>query len=60
MRDIALQKILGHANIKTTYSIYATVFNKYKEEEIEKVNKYLEDKDLKLTDEPKKAISIIN
>lgn len=60
MRDIALQKILGHANIKTTYSIYATVFNKYKEEEIEKVNKYLEDKDLKLMDKPRKVVSMIH
>lgn len=41
MAPVALQKLLGHKNIKTTLNTYTTVFNKFKEEEVEKTVKYL-------------------
>ncbi|MBQ9298111.1 MAG: site-specific integrase [Clostridia bacterium] len=39
---VVLQRILGHKDIETTLNTYTSVFNKFKEEEIEKVNTYLE------------------
>ena len=38
---VVLQKILGHKDIETTLNTYTTVFNKYKEEELEKLNNYI-------------------
>ena len=40
MRDVALQRLMGHTNISITLNVYTTVFNKFKESEIEKVNNY--------------------
>lgn len=38
---VVLQRILGHSDIETTLNTYTSVFNAFKEEEIEKVNAYL-------------------
>ena len=35
-----LQKILGHKDIQVTLNTYTSIFNKYKEKEIEKVETY--------------------
>lgn len=40
MSAVVLQKILGHKNIETTLDTYTTVFNKYKQEELNKVNNF--------------------
>ena len=37
---MALQKLMGHTNINVTLKTYTTIFNKYKEEELRKVNEY--------------------
>lgn len=38
---VVLQRLLGHNDIETTLNTYTSVFNSFKEEEIQKVNKYL-------------------
>lgn len=40
MRDVVLQRLMGHSDITVTLNIYTSVFNKYKEEELQKVNDY--------------------
>lgn len=40
MRDVALQRLMGHSDITVTLNTYTSVFNKYKEEELQKVNDY--------------------
>lgn len=40
MRAVALQRLMGHADISVTLNTYTSVFNKYKESELEKVNDY--------------------
>lgn len=40
MRAVALQRIMGHQDISVTLNTYTSVFNKYKESELEKVNEY--------------------
>lgn len=40
MRAVALQRLMGHKDISVTLNTYTSVFNKYKESEIEKVNNY--------------------
>lgn len=42
MSAIALSKILGHKDIETTLNTYTSVFDKYKKDEFEKIEKYLE------------------
>lgn len=41
MSPVVLQKLLGHKDISTTLNTYTSVFNKFKIDEIEKVNNYL-------------------
>ena len=41
MNPAVLQKILGHKDIQVTLNTYTSIFNKYKEKEIEKIEKYL-------------------
>ena len=38
---VVLQRILGHKDIETTLNTYTSVFNSFKDNEIDKVNKYL-------------------
>lgn len=40
MNPAVLQKILGHKDIQVTLNTYTSIFNKYKDKEIEKVEKY--------------------
>ena len=42
MQAIVLQKILGHKDISVTLNTYTSVFNKFKQTEIEKVTNYLD------------------
>lgn len=43
---VILQKQLGHKDIQTTLNTYTTIFNKFKEEELNKLDKYLEKNNL--------------
>ena len=40
MSAVVLQKILGHKDIETTLNTYTSVFNKFKEDELKKAEKY--------------------
>lgn len=40
MRAVALQRLMGHIDVSITLNTYTSVFNKYKESELEKVNQY--------------------
>lgn len=40
MSAVVLQKILGHKDIETTLNTYTSVFNKFKEDELDKTEKY--------------------
>ena len=43
MRAVALQRLMGHTDVSITLNTYTSVFNKYKESELEKVNAYYMD-----------------
>ena len=40
MRAVAVQRLLGHKDVSVTLNTYTTIFDKYKEQEIEKLNSY--------------------
>ena len=40
MRAVALQRLMGHTDIGITLNTYTSVFNKYKQTELNKVNDY--------------------
>ena len=40
MRAVALQRLMGHTDVAITLNTYTSVFNKYKEAELQKVNDY--------------------
>ena len=40
MRAVALQRLMGHTDVAITLNTYTSVFNKYKEAELKKVNDY--------------------
>jgi len=40
MRAVALQRLMGHTDVSITLNTYTSVFNKYKESELEKLNEY--------------------
>ena len=40
MAPVVIQKLMGHSDISVTLNTYTTVFDKFKENEIDKVNKY--------------------
>lgn len=40
MTPVVLQKLMGHTDITITLNTYTSVFNDYKEKEIDKVNQY--------------------
>ena len=46
MRAKALQKILGHKKIETTFDTYTSVFKEFSQDELEKVTHYLQVKGL--------------
>ena len=61
MRAVALQRLMGHSDISVTMNTYVSVFNKYKEAKLEKLNDYYINNDIfnpkpKLID--KKSINI--
>lgn len=40
MSPVVLQKLMGHKDVSVTLNTYTSVFNEYKEKELEKVNNY--------------------
>ena len=40
MRAVAVQRLLGHEDVAVTLNTYTTIFDRYKEQEIEKLNDY--------------------
>lgn len=46
MRAVAIQRLMGHKDVSVTLNIYTSVFNKYKEDELEKVNNYYKDNEI--------------
>ncbi len=46
MRAVALQRLMGHKDISVTMNTYTSIFNRYKEEELEKVNQYYMNNDI--------------
>ena len=40
MRAVALQRLMGHQDVSVTLNTYTSIFNKYKQSELEKVNDY--------------------
>lgn len=57
MRAVAVQRLLGHKNVSVTLNTYTTIFDKYKEQEIEKLNDYYMNNEI-VTDEEIKQINI--
>ena len=41
MTAVVLQRLMGHKDVTVTLNTYTSVFNKFKEDELEKVNTYL-------------------
>jgi len=41
MTAVVLQRLMGHKDVTVTFNTYTSVFNKFKEDELEKVNEYL-------------------
>ena len=41
MTAVVLQRLMGHKDVTVTLNTYTSVFNKFKEDELEKVNEYL-------------------
>ncbi len=50
MRAVAVQRLLGHKDVSVTLNTYTTIFDKYKEQEIEKLNDYYMNNEI-VTDE---------
>lgn len=48
MTAVVLQRLMGHKDVTVTLNTYTSVFNKFKENELEKVNEYLIDNQLNL------------
>ena len=46
MRAVAIQRLMGHKDVSVTLNTYTSVFNKYKEDELEKVNNYYKDNEI--------------
>ena len=40
MAPVVLQKLMGHKDVSVTLNTYTSVYNEYKERELEKVNEY--------------------
>ena len=63
MRAVALQRLMGHNDVSVTLNTYTSVFNKYKESELQKVNDYYLSNEIfspnKLLEENKKIIDAL-
>ena len=46
MSPVVLQKLMGHTNVSVTLNAYTSVFDKYKKNELEKVNEYFMEQNL--------------
>ena len=44
MNAVVLQRLMGHTDVKITLNTYTSVFNEFKEDEINKVTKYINKK----------------
>lgn len=44
MNAVVLQRLMGHTDVKVTLNTYTSVFNEFKEDEINKVTKYINKK----------------
>lgn len=55
MAPVVVQKLMGHKDIGITLNTYTSVFDKFKENEIDKVNQYYLNENLTLTS-PKKLL----
>lgn len=40
MSSVVLQKLIGHTDVSVMLNAYTSVFDKYKKDELEKVNDY--------------------
>ena len=49
MQPKVLQKLLGHTDIKITLNTYCDAFDNFRDENIEKLNKYLEQNGINIT-----------
>ena len=63
MRAVALQRLMGHTDVSVTLNTYTSVFNKYKESELQKVNDYYLSNDIfspeKLIEDNQKLLNAI-
>ena len=50
MRAVAVQRLLGHKDVSVTLNTYTTIFDRYKEQEIEKLNEYYMNNDILLNE----------
>ena len=41
MTPVVLQRLMGHTDVKITLNTYTSVFNEFKQDELNKVVKYL-------------------
>ena len=48
MAPVVVQRLMGHKDIGVTLNTYTTVFDKFKENEIDKVNQYYLNENLAL------------
>ncbi len=46
MTAVVLQRLMGHKDVTVTLNTYTSVFNKFKEDELEKINTYLNNNQL--------------
>lgn len=46
MRAVAVQRLLGHKDVAVTLNTYTTIFDRYREQEIEKLNTYYMNNDI--------------
>ena len=46
MAPVVVQRLMGHKDIGVTLNTYTTVFDKFKEKEIDKVNQYYLDENM--------------
>ena len=46
MSPVVLQKLMGHTDVSVTLNAYTSVFDKYKKNELEKVNEYYMEQNL--------------
>ena len=53
MTAVVLQRLMGHKDVTVTLNTYISVFNKFKEDELEKVNNYLTNNQLNFVNSAK-------